>query len=182
MVPYGRQSLSIAIQIKVETGSSEPLSKIERDVQNMLHTWKTESYPKAWAYMEQCSWEAMNLWEVKNPWGRSRRFIPTNNRRLLAGYGRQGSNTPIQSTVADTCNIALQLMREQRPTRGLSFKSCNLVHDAIMTLVPIPEIEATKQLYRDTMGNIKIPIKNREPLILGVDIEVMSRWGVAYKG
>jgi len=181
-VPYGRQSLSIAIQIKVETGSKEPLSKIEQDVQKMLHTWKHESYPKAWAYMEQCSWEAMNEWEVKNPWGRSRRFIPTNNRRLLAGYGRQGSNTPIQSTVADTCNIALQLMREERSKRGLSFRACNLVHDAIMALVPIPEIAAMKQLFRDTMGNIKIPLKDREPLILGVDIEVMSRWGVAYKG
>jgi len=181
-VPYGRQSLSIAIQIKVETGSKEPLSKIEQDVQKMLHTWKHESYPKAWAYMEQCSWEGMNLWEVKNPWGRSRRFIPTTNRRLLAGYGRQSSNTPIQSTVADTCNIALQFMLAERPKRGLNFRVCNLVHDAIMTLVPIPEIEATKQLYRETMGNIKIPIKNREPLILGVDIEVMSRWGVAYKG
>jgi len=88
----------------------------------------------------------------------------------------------IQSTVADTCNLALEAMLVERKRQGLNFKVCNLVHDAIMTFVPKDEIEVMKQVYRETMGNIKIPIEGRDPLILGVDIEVMSRWGVAYKG
>lgn len=181
-IPYGREAKSISCQIKAETGSREPMESLVTTVQKMLDSWKTISYPTAWAYMQQCSHDAMTKWEVTNPWGRSRRFAPTTNRQLLAEYGRQGSNAPIQSTVADTCMIAMQLMVEERRRRNLHFQICNQVHDAIMTIVPVAEIQPMLQLYRDTMGNVEIPLPGRAPLILGVDIEIMERWGKEYKG
>lgn len=181
-IPYGRGGDSIAIQIKSETNSKEPLSSIAAMVHGMLATWKTVSYPVAWAYMEECSRKASQDWIVTNPWGRSRRFNPTSNRKLLSGYGRQGSNFPIQSTVADTCNIALQMMVEARAERGLTFKICNLVHDAIMGWCRIEEIEDTCQLFRDTMGSVDIPLGGGRSFRLSIDLDVMSRWGVEYKG
>lgn len=181
-IPYGRQELSIAIQIKAETGSKDPVSKITQNVNKMMYAWKNVSYCTAWSYMEQCSRSAKEDWIVTNPWGRSRRFSPTMDRSLLASYGRKGSNFPIQSTVADTCQLAFESMIRERAQRGLSFKFINLVHDAIMTLVPIDELDAVKQLYRQVMGGIKIPLgPDKAPLVLGVDIEVMSRWGQEYK-
>jgi DNA polymerase I-like protein with 3'-5' exonuclease and polymerase domains len=171
----------VAIQIKFETGSKKPLEDIVEEVQQMLDSWKNVSYQKAWAYMQACSKAAVTEWKVTNPWGRSRRFAPTTNRSLLASYEREGSNFNIQSSVADTCNLAVAMLLEERSRRGLTFLLCNQVHDAIMALVRKCEIEKMKQLFRDTMGNIPVPIKGREPLILGIDLEVMSRWGVGYK-
>lgn len=86
----------------------------------------------------------------------------------------------IQSTVADTCIITLWMLVRERKRRGLGFKIVNQIHDAILLTVPEDEIDATKQVLRDTMGTIAIPIKP-QPLVLGIDIDVMSRWGVKVK-
>ena len=54
----------------------------------------------------------------------------------------------------------------------------NQIHDAVMVEAPISEIEATKEMFQATMGSIDIPIEYGEPLRLGIDIEVLDRWGV----
>lgn len=178
-IPYGRGDQSIAILIKVETGSPLSIPELTSQVGAMMDTWKKVSYPDAWRYMHKCSVDAQVNWEVMNPLGRSRLFVPTKNPKALAGYGRQGSNMPIQSTVADACNRAVCLMAERREELGLGFKFFNLVHDAIMTFVPKDEIEVTKKLYKETMGNVPIPTGTLfDPLILGVDVEVSDRWGM----
>lgn len=90
----------------------------------------------------------------------------------------------IQSAVADTCMIAMWLMDAYRTEHNLHFRFINQVHDAIMTEVPENEVEATKQMYRDTMGRIEIPISRTDPsrkLVLGVDIDVLTRWGEKVK-
>lgn len=83
----------------------------------------------------------------------------------------------IQSTVADTCLITLWLMKKYREEHNLHFKIVNQIHDAILVEVPENEIDATKQMFYNTMGNIDIPIPGRAPLRLDVDIDVMKRWG-----
>lgn len=82
----------------------------------------------------------------------------------------------IQSTVADTCIITLWMMARERKARGLKFKFVNQIHDAIVLAVPEDEIDQTKQVLYDTMATIAIPLP--KPLVLGIDIDVMSRWGV----
>lgn len=83
----------------------------------------------------------------------------------------------IQSTVADTCMLAMWMMRQYREKHNLHFRLINQIHDAIMIEVPIDEIEVTKVMYKETMGAIDIPIQNSSPLRLGVDVDVMTRWG-----
>lgn len=176
-IPYGRGAESIAIQIKAETGTDKPLSQLTREADTMITSWKNVSYPNAWGYMESCKIAAQVEWEVKNPWGRSRRFVPTTDKSTLASYGRQGSNFPIQSTVADTCNLAVVEMARLRTERGLKLKICNLVHDSIITFVPEDEVQTAKELYEETMGNIPIPMPDGTTLTLGIDVEISSRWG-----
>ena len=83
----------------------------------------------------------------------------------------------IQSTVADTCMIAMYLLDQYRIQRGLKFRLTNQIHDALILEVKEEDIDAAKLAFKETMGNIPIPMLGREPLILGVDITVMTRWG-----
>jgi len=83
----------------------------------------------------------------------------------------------IQSTVADTCILTMGLLVRERKRRGLGFKIVNQIHDAILLEVPENEIDATKLVLHETMGAIAIPLKPN-PLTLGIDIDVMRRWGV----
>ena len=80
--------------------------------------------------------------------------------------------------------IAMWLMDAYRAEHNLHFKFINQVHDAVMTEVPEAEVEATKQMYKDTMGSIRIPLSKNDPdqvLTLGVDIDVMTRWSEKVK-
>jgi DNA polymerase len=176
-IPYGRGALDIARQVKAETGTDTPLSELQMEIAGMMESWKTETYPKAWGYMEECAQQVTEPGYLVNPWGRYRRFPKRIPDEVLAGLQRQAQNFPIQSTVADTCMIAMHLMWLYRKRHGLNFRFINQVHDAIMVEAPIEEVEATKTMFRNTMGQIDIPISGYKTLRLGVDIEVLQRWG-----
>jgi DNA polymerase I-like protein with 3'-5' exonuclease and polymerase domains len=180
-IPYGRGARDIARQVKGETGSQESLESLERDIEKMMGTWKNKTYADAWKFMQQCADAVNNPGYLANPWGRVRRFPATNKGDLIASMQREAQNYPIQSTVADTCAIAMYLMVEYRKKHGLHFLINNQIHDAIMVQAPEVEIEATKQMFADTMGNINIPIQNGDALRLGIDIDVLDRWGVKRK-
>jgi DNA polymerase I len=142
----------------------------------MMRTWKTDTYPDAWAYMEECAKAVVDPGYIVNPWGRYRYFAPTLDRGLLRSYGREAQNYPIQSTVADTCLVALWLVFEYRKKANLHFRVVNQIHDALLLEVPESEIEATRTMLYETMGDIQIPIPS-QPLTLGLDIDLMQRWG-----
>lgn len=180
-IPYGRGARDIARQVKGETGCDTPLAELENDIQKMMDAWKEETYPAAWRFMQECAEAVRDPGYIINPWGRKRRFPKTDREELIMSMQREAQNYPIQSTVADTCMIAMQLMVAYRSQHGLNFKICNQIHDAIMVQVPENEIEATEKMFRETMGSIKIPLRNKETLTLGVDIEVLERWGVKRK-
>lgn len=180
-IPYGRGAADIARQVKAETGTSAPLSELENEISSMMDVWKKETYVQAWNYMEQCAESVVNPGFLRNPWGRLRRYPKQILEDELNGFEREAQNFPIQSTVADTCMIAMQLMVEYRQKHGLHFRMVNQIHDAIMLELPEAEIEQTKQMFKDTMGSIDIPINDTRVLRLGVDVEVLTRWGEKQK-
>jgi len=69
------------------------------------------------------------------------------------------------------------MLDKERKQRNLHFKIINQIHDAIVLEVPEDEIDKTKVVLHDTMGSIAIPTKPN-PIQLGIDIDIMSRWGV----
>lgn len=176
-IPYGRGAQDIARQVKGETGSATPLEQLETEIEQMMETWKTVSYVDAWKYMCECSDAVTNPGYIITPWGRKRRFPRVKDDALINGMQREAQNFPIQSTVADTCMIAMLRMKQYREKHGLHFRIINQIHDAVMVEAPTSEIEATKIMFRDTMANIQIPVANSEPLVLGIDIAILDRWG-----
>ena len=141
----------------------------------MMTAWKTDTYPNAWNYMCDCADAVDSQGFVENPWGRRRNFPATTDRMKLAAYKREAQNFPVQSTVADTCIIALKMLQDYRITHNLHYRIINQVHDSIMLEVPVNEIKEAEQACWATMGNIYVPIPNA-PMKLGIDVDVMTRW------
>ena len=181
-IPYGRGPKAIALQVLAETGTDAPLSELEAQMRAGVKAWKEVSYPTAWGYMTQCAKAVKSPGYLENPWGRLRRFGKPASNEQLAGFQREAQNWPIQSTVADTMQIAMQLAVDYRKQHGLHFRLVNQVHDALMVETPIDEIESTKTMFIATMGSIDIPVAYNRTLRLGIDIEVMSRWSEEAKG
>lgn len=77
--------------------------------------------------------------------------------------------------------LAMHLMIQYRQQHKLRFRLINQIHDALMIELPESEIDACKQMFRETMGSIDIPIAEGRTLRLGVDIDVMTRWSVKSK-
>ena len=175
-LPYGRGAEAIALQVKAETGSPKSIQELKSEIQKGIDAWKNDLYPDAWRYMTKCSQAVANPGYLINPWGRVRLFPRTDDQKLIAAMGREAQNFNVQSAVADTVMVAFWLINNYRIKHGLSFKIVNQVHDSLVFHVPISEIDATKEMIYQTMGNITIPIENN-PLILAVEIDVMNRWG-----
>lgn len=83
----------------------------------------------------------------------------------------------IQSTVAQTVNIAADMIRKYRREHGMKFRIQNQIHDAIMLELPIEEKEECKKMFRETMGAVKIPLGGGRYFQLGCDIDCYDRWG-----
>lgn len=181
MIPYGRGPGSIARQVKGETGTDQPLSELEAEIAQMMDTWKHHTFPQAWQYMEECAGAVTEAGMLRNPWGRTRHFTPSKHRGNMGGLEREAQNFNIQSSIADTCLIAAWVIKRYRKEHNLHFRFVNQIHDAIMIEAPEDEVDATKKMFQETMGNIDIPIPNRKPLRLGIDIDVMTRWGEKVK-
>jgi hypothetical protein len=90
----GRGAKAIAMQVLAETGTMTPLSQLEEELELMVTTWKSVSYPTAWAYMEQCGEQVMNPGYMINPWGRMRRFSTPINDEQLESFKREAQNFP----------------------------------------------------------------------------------------
>lgn len=89
----------------------------------------------------------------------------------------RSGNIKVQSTVSDTVQLAMEMMQRWRTEHGLHFEIQNQIHDAVMLHVPKDEIEETKRMFHQTMGNIHIPLDETRYFTLGVDIDVYERWG-----
>lgn len=177
----GRGAGDIARQVKAETGTSRTIAELEAEITNMVRAWKDETYPVAWQYMCSCADAVYDPGYLINPWGRKRRFS-INKHEDRADLERQAQNFPIQSTVADTAMIAMDLLDKYRSAHNLHFRIQNQIHDAIMIECPRQEIAACKTMFRETMAKIDIPVGGAFGLLrLGVDIDVHNRWGEKVK-
>lgn len=176
-IPYGRSAAAIAVQVKGETGTEKTIQELTQELEVVVDTWKTKTYRKAWNYLSSCADSAVNLGYVENAWGR-RRLFPRGSDTNVNAIRREAQNYPIQSTIADTCLVALDLIQKARDRFNLKFRIINQVHDAIIFEYPPEEEQACIEIGRKVMAGIKIPIIGRTPLQIGVDVEKMPhRWG-----
>lgn len=153
------------------------MAELEAELSEIVRAWKEETYPTAWKFMCECSQRIYDPGFIQNPWGRRRRFnIRRGDKR--DDLERQAQNFPIQSTVADTAMIAMDLIDRYRREHGLKFRIQNQIHDAIMLETPVEEAAEVKKMFDVTMGAIDIPVGPPfNTLRLGVDVDVFTRWG-----
>ena len=178
---YGRGGRDTAIQVKAETGAAESIDVLAAQLDQVIKTWKEVEYPVAWAFIESCMAKVYDPGYIKNPFGRIRRAPFLLRGQRDAGAERNFANFPIQSTVSDAVQLAMDKMQAWRAEHGMHFEIQNQIHDAVMLHVPKDEIEETKYMFHHTLGDIHIPLGPDKYFTLGVDIDVYERWGQKVK-
>lgn len=177
VLPYGRGALALHFQVLAETGMDVPVE----DLQKAIVYWKSEKYPQAWNFLESCQNMAVNPGYIENPFGRRRYFPKVEDEAVIAGNKRESGNLPMQSTVADAGRLACRELRRLRAKRKLSFTLNNQIHDALLILSPIGEKDEAKQVLKEAMESVEIPLNFGGSLFLSADIETFTRWGVKEK-
>lgn len=187
-IPYQRGAKAVAREIEKQTKGkvSCDADKAQRFIDGFYRT-----YPGMRAYVDMCSDSVERPpYYLSNPYGRRRRFYVASHRDRgqIAALKREAVNFPIQSTVADTLNVALaNFYAYLRMWPGeASYKILLAVHDA--TLLEVPDE------YVDIVINKVIPMcmsagaivpswqptpewKPTTPFQLDTDVEVYLRWG-----
>lgn len=145
------------------------------EIRNGIESWKA-LFRKSWECMCRFREQAAAEYCVATVWGRKRRFNRPESLGQRGQIEREGSNHPIQGTVADTIAIAAGRIARLRQERGLTFKIINQIHDALLFSVPLGELAAAEEIVRCGMSEIDLPMPGG-PLRLSVDIERFERWG-----
>ena len=194
-VPYGRGALAIARQCR-----EEGVDISEADAQMLIDAYFAK-YPGVKVFLEGCQVRTQppHQW-LMNFWGRRRRFIESKDKRVIGDQQRQGQNCTIQGDVADAINCAIYNFGEYRQVHPeLGYRLLLQIHDALLFLVPIPELRDFVYDERDAAGNIvrssilrecmcdRVPVWPRrldgtpipvaQPYHFGVDTKVALHWG-----
>ena len=72
--------------------------------------------------------------------------------------------------------LAFWMMVNYRDKHNLNFQIVNQIHDAILLHVPVNEIKETEIMISETMGNIWIPMPDKN-LKLDYECDILTRWG-----
>ena len=177
-IAYGRGAKAIALQVKAQTGDPRPVDEIEPGIAVSLKSWKTVSYPQAWNWLLDQQKKVYNPGWIENPFGR-RKWAHLHKYEKNAAREREFGNFPIQSTVSDAVQIAMDKMLRFMHNSPFPFRLQNQIHDAVMIETPIEHIQDAKDMFQSTLAGIDIPIPGTgSSFRLGIDIDVYERWGV----
>lgn len=180
-IAYGRGARAIALAVKAQTGTKDPLEAIIPGVAESIEGWKTKAYPVAWKWLVAHQQMAYNPGYVENPWGR-RRYFHIRPGERNASMEREAGNFCIQSCCADTVQIAMVKLKELQASADFPFRLQNQIHDALMIETPRDCVDKAKQVLHAAMSEIDIPIPGTDKTFrLGTDIDVYERWGVKLK-
>ena len=160
-------------------------------------------YPRVGDFLKDCQARSQppHQWLV-TCFGRRRRFIRSKDKKVVGEQQRQAQNFPIQGTVADAVNRALDNLTLYRLEHTeLLYRILLQIHDALLFEVPIPELKVFTTDETDAQGAIVRPSVLRECMCdrvpvwprrldntpmgvqtayhFGIDTEVAINWGEA---
>jgi DNA polymerase-1 len=179
---YGRSSRAIA-----EGAKSEGILVSEEEAMAIVEHIR-EQYPLLLPFFETCAARAENPRWLTNAFGRYRRFPTALDKEQLKRFERQAKNSPIQGTVADAVNRAVDYFCYYRNRWDLRSKLVLQIHDDIMAEVPDGEVKIVyEKLFPKAMVEC-VPIfvtgldgKTPPDTVarwLGIDLTVSREWGV----
>lgn len=181
-IPYGRSAEAIARQCK-EEGTEVSVA----DCQRMIDAYFAD-YPDVAAFLADCRNRSQQARWMAGSFGRFRRFIATRDRSVIGEQERQAQNFPIQNTVADAVWTAVHNFYEFRQRNpDYRYKIGLQIHDALLFLVPIPQLRmfldnCLRQcmieqvpIWPRRLDNTPLPVN--EPYYFGIDHDVQINWG-----
>lgn len=185
-IPYGRGAEAIARQCKEEGVEVTP-----DQCQMMIDAYFT-SYPGTWDFLAECRKRSQDPGWLVGPFGRFRRFIPSQDRAVIGEQERQAQNFPIQGGVADAVSVALNnFYRYRRANPDVKYDIALQIHDAIMLIVPV---EHAERVYHEVVPKCMVDdvpfwprrldgtlIPVREPYHFGADRDIFVHWGEKLK-
>lgn len=180
-IPYGRGAEALARQCK-----EEGVDVTSDECQAMIEAYFA-SYPRTKSFLKECRDRSQDPGLIVGPYGRFRRFTPSNDRAIRGEQERQAQNFPIQGGVADAVSIALRNFHRYRDTHpDIDYKIGLQIHDAIVLIVPI---EHAERVYKEVVPKCMIddvPFYPRGldgsmidagPYHFGSSREVFVHWG-----
>jgi DNA polymerase I-like protein with 3'-5' exonuclease and polymerase domains/uracil-DNA glycosylase len=172
-VPYGRGRAAIAREVQKSGGSCTV-----EEAGKFLSSF-ADAAPKITDWINGMKRLALDPGIVSNPYGRKRRFFPTQDRSIQAAQQREAVNFPIQSTVGDAMREAMNNLFNYRIETGIhNMYTMRLsVHDAVVLMVP--------GIYVEQVLDVALPLCMTERVVIpGMPFkltlgtpDVAVRWG-----
>lgn len=149
-----------------------------------------ELYPDLPIYYAKAAARSREQLYMVNCSGRRRRTFATQDQKAMGDIERKFKNFPIQSGVADAASLAMANFVDYRLTHvHLQYKIVLMIHDDIVLLTPIPQLEEVYDevipyCMRDAVDiwptdfeGVRTPDPSA-PYHLSPDRHVYLRWGV----
>jgi uracil-DNA glycosylase family 4 len=184
-IPYGRGAEALARQCKEEG------VEVSADECHAMIDAYFESYPGTKTFLAECRARSQNPGWIVGPYGRYRRFVPSNDKAVRGEQERQAQNFPIQGGVADAVSIALSnFYRYREEHSDIDYKILLQIHDAVVLLVPI---EHAERVYKEVIPKCMVEdvpfyprrldgtLINAGPYHFGSSREVFVHWGETLK-
>ncbi len=178
---YGRGAVAIARQAK-EEGVIITVEEAQALIDGLVSMYR--SLP---IYFENCRARVCDPKFSVNCFGRYRRFRTGLDLKTRGEMERQSMNFTIQSTCADAMSRALDHLYTW-PER--TYDILLQIHDAVLLEVPIADVEFVHDVVLPTCMCARVPIYSSNldgapisttPYHLGIDREVMTKWGIKLK-
>jgi DNA polymerase-1 len=169
-IPYGRGAASICAEVR-----REGVDCTVSEAQGWIDGYR-DSFPDAWAYLEECKRSVARPGWLANPYGRVRHFVQSGDESVMSAQRREATNFPIQSTVADALSLDLVRIRRERDRRGMRMRIVLSIHDAVMVWAPHGEIAAARDLLRWAMVDAPGAEVPGIGLRYGIEVEYSERW------
>lgn len=158
---YGAGVIRFALMAGISLEEAERIMGLDR-----------QAFPKKHLWLDHTARDAVRLGYSRTRAGRLTKYLfDRNNKQEVALIQRNGKNTPVQGTNADTIKLALRLVNEAlEPGMAL----VHVVHDEIILEADDSKVKRASELLKDCMGTAgrkfvkKIPVK--------VDVHVGPEW------
>jgi DNA polymerase-1 len=178
---YGRGPKAIA-----EECAAEGVRVTETEAQAVIDELD-RMYPGLLPYFKECETRAGTPGWLATGFGRYCRFPQAMDTTQLKRFGRQAKNFPIQSTVADIVNRAVDFLSVRKTKEKLKTRIVLQIHDDLTLEVPLEEAKYVyEELLPDTMIR-SVPVfpadlagrirPGAAPQYLGVEKKMFFEWG-----
>jgi hypothetical protein len=186
---YGRGDEAVMRAIEEEgiTATPEQVGNIRSTIFHL--------YPELETFFGNCQQRVVDPGWLRNCYGRSRRFQPSTDQKVVAEMQRQAGNFPIQSAVADLVSRALDKFYwapDRRDASGLKYRLILQIHDAIMFEVRpdclewflgdpgnpgfLHRVMSGIPMYQCDLSGRRTP--GRDPIYMPVEHGLYLNWGV----